>query len=84
MDGPTVPVDPGSVRFPSANFTFDRELGRPYRTMGRKPSTKFSRPRYPMARTKGSETMKKKDPFMQPPRKQIKLGSSNTTLTTFH
>ncbi|CAA7030136.1 unnamed protein product [Microthlaspi erraticum] len=31
-----------------------------------------------MARTKGSETMKKKDPFMQPPRKQIKLGSSHS------
>ncbi|CAA7045482.1 unnamed protein product [Microthlaspi erraticum] len=31
-----------------------------------------------MARTKGGETMKKKkDPSMQPPRKQIKLGSSS-------
>ncbi|CAA7052910.1 unnamed protein product [Microthlaspi erraticum] len=32
-----------------------------------------------MARTKGSEAMKKKkDPFMEPPRKQIKLRSSSS------
>ncbi|CAA7048520.1 unnamed protein product [Microthlaspi erraticum] len=35
--------------------------------------------RYPMAKTKGGEAMKKKkDPYMLPPRKQIKLGSSSS------
>ncbi|CAA7024889.1 unnamed protein product [Microthlaspi erraticum] len=39
----------------------------------------FSRPRYTMAKTKGNESMKKKkNPFMQPPKKQIKLGSSSS------
>ncbi|CAA7040814.1 unnamed protein product [Microthlaspi erraticum] len=39
----------------------------------------FSRPRYPMAKTKGNESMKKKkNPFMEPPKKQIKLGSSSS------
>ncbi|CAA7021773.1 unnamed protein product [Microthlaspi erraticum] len=39
----------------------------------------FSRPRYTMAKTKGNESMKKKkNPFMEPPKKQIKLGSSSS------
>ncbi|CAA7039955.1 unnamed protein product [Microthlaspi erraticum] len=43
----------------------------------------FSRPRWnlgtPMAKTKGNESMKKKkNPFMEPPKKQIKLGSSSS------
>ncbi|CAA7048530.1 unnamed protein product [Microthlaspi erraticum] len=33
----------------------------------------------PMAKTKGNESMKKKkNPFMEPPKKQIKLGSSSS------
>ncbi|CAA7053130.1 unnamed protein product [Microthlaspi erraticum] len=59
------------------------KFGRPNRStatksIGHRPS-KFSRPRYPMAKTKGNESMKKKkNPFMEPPKKQIKLGSSSS------
>ncbi|CAA7055886.1 unnamed protein product [Microthlaspi erraticum] len=66
------------------------QIARP-RQIHRPSAQNFSRPRYPMAKTKGNESMKKKkNPFMEPPKKQIKLGSSSSNaraaipITTFH
>ncbi|CAA7047491.1 unnamed protein product [Microthlaspi erraticum] len=78
-NGPTVPVDPGNNARPRPKFS-RHEFGRPNRSTATKSiGHKFSRPRYTMAKTKGNESMKKKkNPFMEPPKKQIKLGSSSS------
>ncbi|CAA7045999.1 unnamed protein product [Microthlaspi erraticum] len=79
-NGPTVPVDPGNNDRPRP-----KSLGQtiwPTKSLDRDKSAigqNFSRPRYTMAKTKGNESMKKKkNPFMEPPKKQIKLGSSSS------
>ncbi|CAA7025746.1 unnamed protein product [Microthlaspi erraticum] len=48
------------------------------KSIGHRPKT-FLGQGTPMAKTKGNESMKKKkNPFMEPPKKQIKLGSSSS------
>ncbi|CAA7015088.1 unnamed protein product [Microthlaspi erraticum] len=61
----------------SAKQNLADQIARP-RQIHRPSAQNFSRPRYTMAKTKGNESMKKKNPFMQPPKKQIKLGSSSS------
>ncbi|CAA7058524.1 unnamed protein product [Microthlaspi erraticum] len=62
-NGPTVPVDPGNKRSASAEFSrptnLADQIARP-RQNPRPSAQNFSRPRYPMAKTKGNESMKKK------------------------
>ncbi|CAA7025765.1 unnamed protein product [Microthlaspi erraticum] len=82
-NGPTVPVDPG-------NNSASAEISRPFEIWPTKSldRDKIHRPsaqtflgqgKYTMAKTKGNESMKKKkNPFMEPPKKQIKLGSSSS------
>ncbi|CAA7044872.1 unnamed protein product [Microthlaspi erraticum] len=81
-NGPTVPVDPGNKRSASAEILVHSNLADQIARPRQNPSAigpKFSRPRYTMAKTKGNESMKKKkNPFMEPPKKQIKLGSSSS------
>ncbi|CAA7029857.1 unnamed protein product [Microthlaspi erraticum] len=82
-NGPTVPVDPGNKRSASAEISRPKQFGRPNRStatksIGHRPKT-FLGQGTPMAKTKGNESMKKKkNPFMEPPKKQIKLGSSSS------
>ncbi|CAA7014776.1 unnamed protein product [Microthlaspi erraticum] len=82
-NGPTVPVDPGNTLGLGRNSLGQNEFGRPNRStatksIGHRPKT-FLGQGTPMAKTKGNESMKKKkNPFMEPPKKQIKLGSSSS------
>ncbi|CAA7048964.1 unnamed protein product [Microthlaspi erraticum] len=71
------------TRSASAEILSPNEFGRPNRStatksIGHRPKT-FLGQGTPMAKTKGNESMKKKkNPFMEPPKKQIKLGSSSS------
>ncbi|CAA7020431.1 unnamed protein product [Microthlaspi erraticum] len=81
-NGPTVRSIRETNDRPRPKFSSIRNLAdqiaRP-RQIHRPSAQNFSRPRYPMAKTKGNESMKKKkNPFMEPPKKQIKLGSSSS------
>ncbi|CAA7015101.1 unnamed protein product [Microthlaspi erraticum] len=80
-NGPTVPVDPGNKRSASAEISRPNKFGRPNRSTATKSAIgpKLFGQGTPMAKTKGNESMKKKkNPFMEPPKKQIKLGSSSS------
>ncbi|CAA7051138.1 unnamed protein product [Microthlaspi erraticum] len=65
----------GRFSRPKQNLA-DQSLDRD-KLLGHRPKT-FQGQGTPMAKTKGNESMKKKNPFMEPPKKQIKLGSSSS------